>query len=371
MAHSAPAPGCFNLNNSNTTGTVTLNANDTSTLKAGSFTAGGTTQGQTTLNFNGGTILATAGDSATPFFPALGPAGKPLLATLQASGMTINDGGFNITVAQPFGGSGGLTKSGAGSLTISGANTFTGPVAVNAGRLTFSPTASLTSGNITVANGATLAIAAGGNLPNTANVSANGTVSMGASDTFAALTLGGTSNNWTGTVDLAGNKLVIKPAANRATVLATLQNQAAFGATNSAGITSSTLPAGFGIAVIDNAALATPFTTFGGQSVDSNSLLIAPELLGDTNADGTVDLSDLSTVLNNFGATTSAWTSGNFDNAATIDLTDLSDVLNNFGASNPNASALPIATPEPASLTLLVPVALLLRTRRIASRFTR
>jgi hypothetical protein len=75
-------------------------------------------------------------------------------------------------------------------------------------------------------------------------------------------------------------------------------------------------------------------------------------------------------VLNNFGATTSAWSSGNFDHAATIDLTDLSDVLNNFGLSNPNASsvggAAVGAAPEPASLAMLGIGALLVGRRRRA-----
>ena len=87
-------------------------------------------------------------------------------------------------------------------------------------------------------------------------------------------------------------------------------------------------------------------------------------MVGDANADGSVDLTDLSTVLNNSGSTTSAWTSGNFDGAPTIDLTDLSDVLNNFGITNPNASEFAVSsqapsllasTPEPASLAFLFP----------------
>ena len=346
-----------NLNNSAVAGTTTLTLNGNSTVYAGSFTASGSSQGQSTLTVNGGTLIATAGDSATPFFPVLGPSGKTLAATIQSAGMTINDGGFNITVAQPFSGAGGLTKTGNGTLTLSAANTFTGPVTINAGSGTIATTGSLTSTSITVAQNAALNLTAGSNLPNTANVTANGTVALGASDTFASLTLGGATNNWTGALNLAGNKLVIKPTAgNKATALANAQNQAATGA-----ISSSTLSASFGVAVIDNAALVTPFTTFGGQSVDANSLLLAPELLGDSNADGTVDLTDLSTVLNNFGATTASWTSGNFDGQSTIDLTDLSDVLNNFGQTNANASIDPAApgiaaAPEPASLLLLCPL---------------
>jgi hypothetical protein len=78
-----------------------------------------------------------------------------------------------------------------------------------------------------------------------------------------------------------------------------------------------------------------------------------PALAGDADENGTVDLSDLSTVLNNFGQTTSAWTSGNFDAQPTIDLTDLSDVLNNFGTTYPSASIATTPIPEPASLTAI------------------
>jgi hypothetical protein len=111
------------------------------------------------------------------------------------------------------------------------------------------------------------------------------------------------------------------------------------------------------VAVLDNA--VTNFATFGCVSVNSNSLLVSPELLGDANADGHVDSSDLSTVLENFGAPNSAWTSGNFDYSPTIDLTDLADILNNFGATNINASASAApngftAVPEPGSLLLVV-----------------
>jgi hypothetical protein len=76
-------------------------------------------------------------------------------------------------------------------------------------------------------------------------------------------------------------------------------------------------------------------------------------LLGDTNDDGKVDLTDLSVVLNHFGQATPFKADGNFDDAATIDLTDLSDVLNNFGRSISSPAASPaVAAPEPASLAL-------------------
>ncbi len=93
--------------------------------------------------------------------------------------------------------------------------------------------------------------------------------------------------------------------------------------------------------------------------------------LGDANDDGHVDLTDLNTVLNNLGTTTSSWTSGNFDGEPTIDLNDLNDVLNNLGTSYAGnsqviaAESLLSATPipEPTSLALLAPLAMLIMKR--------
>ena len=116
-----------------------------------------------------------------------------------------------------------------------------------------------------------------------------------------------------------------------------------------------------GLALVDNN--LTQFSVFRGSPVDSNSILIAPELLGDTDLSGTGDLNDLNTVLNNLGTPTAAWTNGNFDGAPTIDLNDLNDVLNNLGVSYAgNATVLAAerlvqssssSVPEPASLLLL------------------
>ncbi|MGN6370077.1 MAG: glycosyl hydrolase family 28 protein [Phycisphaerae bacterium] len=102
--------------------------------------------------------------------------------------------------------------------------------------------------------------------------------------------------------------------------------------------------------------------------------------LGDANGDGTVDLSDLSIVLNHFGETTSARSLGNFDGAPTINLTDLSDVVNHFGLSFANGGLAPGApmmaaangvanlaassAPEPGTLAVLGSAAVLMGSRR-------
>ena len=185
-----------------------------------------------------------------------------------------------------------------------------------------------------------------------------------------ALSIAGTTSNWSATLNLGSNPFILEAAANKSSLISTLQNQLVYGLTHTTGIVGASLSAHQALALLDNA--VTNFATFGGISVDTNSLLISPELLGDANADGHVDLTDLSTLLNHFGQQTPNWTDGNFDNAPTIDLTDLSDVLNNFGLTNPNASSqllvtsyqLPSTpTPEPTSLVLLLPTLLLGRRR--------
>ena len=209
------------------------------------------------------------------------------------------------------GGSYSVTKAGVSTVTLSGTNSYSGGTTVSGGVLVATNEQAFGTGALAVDAGA-VQLQAG----------------------FAkAMVLSSAVVDGTGSLDVANDKMVIQAASDKQAILAGLQTVA------HSAITSSTAAPGYVVAVIDNAVLATPFTIFGGQAVDSNSILVSAEIAGDANADGHVDLSDLSTVLNNFGATTLAWTSGNFDGAATIDLTDLSDVLNNFGATNPDASA--------------------------------
>ena len=249
----------------------------------------------------------------------------------------LNTGSMTGGPGDVFAVSSGGALNNSGTFTNGGTLTFNGNI-TNSG--TFTQT-----GPITTSSTATFT--------NTA-----GLATFGANAKLAALSITG------GTVDLTTSKFIIEPAAtSKSATLAALGTSLA-----SSSLISSTLPANFGLALMDNA--ATNFSTFGNLPADANSILLSPELLGDANADGHVDLSDLSTLLNNFGTNTPAWTSGNFDHAPTIDLTDLSDVLNNFGLSNPDASnsllstpSSVIATPEPATLSLLL-LPILFRPRR-------
>ena len=288
---------------------------------------------------------------------------------------TLTTGNASSTLfAGAISGAGSLIVRGTGTLTLSGNNVYTGGTAIN--------------------TGATLAIASSGALSAAKPVTLNGTLNINAESTAGQITGNGSLNigipsapttlhlspgvgatkvgaltiNTGSTLDLAGSLLIVEAlhAPTKSADMSALANLVSSGRNNGtwdgAGITSATVAANagtFGIAVVDNA--VTNLATFGGVAVDGNSILIAPELLGDTNIDGHVDLNDLNTVLNNLGTTTSAWTSGNFDGAASVNLNDLNDVLNNLGTSYAGnatvlaAEALVAAapTPEPTTLALL------------------
>jgi autotransporter-associated beta strand protein len=101
---------------------------------------------------------------------------------------TASDATFSNIVSGAVGT--GLTKAGTGTLTLSGANTYGGPTTVNNGTLLFTVPGSLynstsgswTAANITVANGATLALGVGGagfTSGNVDTIKAIGTASTG------------------------------------------------------------------------------------------------------------------------------------------------------------------------------------------------
>ncbi len=283
-----------------------------------------------------------------------GPALQPnitLNTTVTPTSIAVTSNTINYTLSGTgaIAGPASLTKSGNSTLTLATPNTYTGGTILSAGTLIAANPQALGTGPITIHANATLQLQP--NLP--------------AALITPSITFDGTTGNWSGKLDLTNNKLILQ-STNKPADLAALQSQLG------SAITSSTLPANYAIAVVDNA--VTHFTTFGNQPVNTNSILVSEELLGDTNLDGKIDLTDLSTVLNNFGTQTPNWTSGNFDNSPTINLTDLSDVLNNFGQTNPDASTSSFilqpstfsTTPEPTTLTLLLlsPLALLTRRRK-------
>ncbi|MGN6371339.1 MAG: hypothetical protein ACTHN5_24050 [Phycisphaerae bacterium] len=269
--------------------------------------------------------------------------GSSLGDKLQVIGASATDP-FVLSAGQVQHGTGTLTYSNVLNVTIS-SGSATANSDLNLLGLTIGGQASLTAttaehiGQLTVNSGGTATLHGlfGSTIVNGSLKFAPDGTDAGTSS-LNNLLLSGSTDNWSGRVDVANNKLIVETtAANKAALLATLRNAVAYGTTHNTGIVSTDLPAHTVLAVID--AGTAGITTFGGVAIDANAILIAPEIPGDANLDGAVNLTDLSTVLNNFGSPATNWTSGNFGSGSTVNLTDLSAVLNNFGTTSSVAAA--------------------------------
>jgi autotransporter-associated beta strand protein len=87
--------------------------------------------------------------------PGSGYTSAPTVTVLGGGGSGLSLGAATLAANSP----GGLVKTGAGTLALSGANTYSGPTAVSAGRLT-TTTSSAGGGAYSVADGATLRVIA-------------------------------------------------------------------------------------------------------------------------------------------------------------------------------------------------------------------
>ena len=154
---SANGPSLYIAKTSGTTGTVNLDGGTISTNHVGGAAGvpNSPALGNSTFNFNGGTLQARTSDSV--FMQNL------TRANVRNGGAIIDTNGFNVVVDQALlhsniGGDnstdGGLTKRGAGRLTLTGSNTFTGATTI-------------------ATNGDTLAAGAAGALGGTSSVTVN------------------------------------------------------------------------------------------------------------------------------------------------------------------------------------------------------
>ncbi len=272
-----------------------------------------------------------------------------------------NQGHFSILEGASFQMNADLTNS--GTFTVDAASSLipaAGVTLTNSGTAILgSDTGSPLNAPLAIVNTGSLTLSSTQHLASLFNIGGTITITAGTTKTNAlSITSGGVDN-------ITSAKLIVETGADHNAVFAALQSDAA-----SQALTSSTLPPGFGIAVLDNAVLN--LSTFGGETVDANAILISAELTGDANADGHVDLNDLNTILNNLGTASGGWTRGGFDGQPTIDLNDLNDVLNNLGTTYANSSSVIAAesllaatpTPEPTSLATAATLSILVLLRR-------
>lgn len=98
------------------------------------------------FNFNGGTLKPTT--SLTTFLEGISA------ANILAGGANIDTDGYDITIGQGIGGTGGLVKKGLGTLTLAGTNTFTGLTVISNGTLSLTGNGSL-AGQVLIPAGIT------------------------------------------------------------------------------------------------------------------------------------------------------------------------------------------------------------------------
>jgi T5SS/PEP-CTERM-associated repeat protein len=251
----------------------------------------------------------------------------------------------NLSITAPMSASDiKLTKAGLGSLTL--ANVRTSALSVHSGTVAIAP-----------------------------NGTPAGTSAVG------TLLIAGNTDAWTTKLDLANNDAVVQStAANKATDFARLHNQVKQGFNNGAwtgqGITSSSAAGNAnsdtGLSVVDNALLGV--TSFSGQPVTADSILLKYTYYGDIDANGQVDADDLTVFASNFGRASGATqVDGDIDFNGAVDADDLTVVANNFakGLATPLAANNLQAVPEPQTHALMAigMAALLVAARTSKCRF--
>jgi hypothetical protein len=100
------------------------------------------------------------------------------------------------------------------------------------------------------------------------------------------------------------------------------------------------------------------FTFTEGVAVgDAGVLSVTSVLAGDANEDGTVNVADLTALLNNYNKTEMAWANGDFNSDGAVNVADLTALLNNYNKTYVPGMVAGTAVPEPSSLAMLTGIA--------------
>ncbi len=260
---------------------------------------------------------------------------------------------INYTLAgtPPFwlgAGSGAAWNAATNTLTVTGPTTITSdpgatnpPIIVASGpaaQLAIAPTDGSTAvhlGGLTLTGGAKLTTPTG---PAPA-----GRITLMVGTAGAAATAFSVDNS--STLDIANNVLIVEAGAGqKSTEIGALQlavtSGKGNGSWNGTGITSSAVAADVAagtnqtfhttVAIADNGAYTVPFSTYAGQAVDANSIIITRALVGDSNLDGTVNNTDLVALLTHFTLSGQSQATGDFNGDGGVNNTDLVALLTDF-----------------------------------------
>ncbi len=106
------------------------------------------------------------------------------------------------------------------------------------------------------------------------------------------------------------------------------------GAWNGSGIMTSAASPTVGLGSAESAEVFASFpATFSGVQVDATALLVKHTFNGDTNLDGTVNLTDFNKLASNFGQSARRWAHGDTNYDGTVNLADFNRLASNFGGT--------------------------------------
>lgn len=152
-----------------------------------------------------------------------------------------------------------------------------------------------------------------------------------------------------------------------ATVQAAIASGYHAGAWDGAGINSSVIPVvtagrmALGFAEVSSLSST---STFWGQSVDPNTVVVAYTFAGDATLDRMVDSQDFNAFLSGYGTSTIQWTQGDFNYDGKVNAIDFNYIAGNFGLSfSSPAPTLGAVVPEPAGIAMLPALGLFVRRR--------